>query len=94
MMGHVGARTDCNMPDTLTRPAAPLSLFQPEDGELEVVEVLAEDGSTRRMCELGICTGRRIRVVRSGDPALVAVAGSRFALARDLTSRVFVRPLA
>ncbi|MBE7491591.1 MAG: ferrous iron transport protein A [Planctomycetes bacterium] len=82
------------MTDTLTQPAAPLSLFSPADGELEVVEIQGQDGSSRRMCELGICPGKRLRVVRSGDPALLAVAGSRFALARDLTSRVFVRPVA
>jgi len=82
------------MADTLTKPAAPLSLCLPTDGELEVVEVLGEDGNTKRMCELGICTGKRVSIVRAGDPALVAVAGSRFALARELAARVFVRPVA
>lgn len=87
-------QTDKAMPDTLTQPAAPLSLFSPQDGDLEVVEILGQDGSTKRMCELGICPGKLVRVVRAGDPALLAVAGSRFALARELTSRVFVRPVA
>ncbi|MBX3474547.1 MAG: ferrous iron transport protein A [Planctomycetes bacterium] len=82
------------MPDTLTRPAAPLSLFSPDDGELQVIEIIGEDGNTKRMCELGICPGKLVRIVRAGDPSLVAVAGSRFALARELASRVFVRPVA
>jgi hypothetical protein len=49
------------MTDTLTQPAAPLSLFSPADGELEVVEIQGQDGSSRRMCELGICPGKRLR---------------------------------
>ncbi|MBK9973324.1 MAG: ferrous iron transport protein A [Planctomycetes bacterium] len=76
----------------LTQPAAPLNLFRAADGELEVVEVSTEDGSTKRLCELGICPGKRISVVRQGNPALVAVGGSRFALAAELMQRVLVRP--
>lgn len=78
----------------LTQPAAPLNLFHAADGELEVVEITVEDANTRRMCELGICPGKRITVVRQGNPALLAVAGSRFALAAELMQRVMVRPVA
>jgi len=77
--------------DTAAIPDAPLSAFFPADGELEVVEVLNAEGSLKRLCELGICPGKRIRVLRRGDPAIVAVGESRFALAHELLACVFVR---
>jgi Fe2+ transport system protein FeoA len=81
-----------------TMPAAPLATFLPADGELEVVEVLAEtpagDGNSRRLCELGVCPGKRIKLARQGDPAIVCIGESRFALGAELQARVFVRPTA
>jgi Fe2+ transport system protein FeoA len=75
-------------------PPAPLSSFAPGDGELEIVEVLGLDGPSRRMCELGICPGRKLTLVRNGNPAIVALSGGRFALSAELAARVFVRPAA
>ncbi|MBZ0137039.1 MAG: ferrous iron transport protein A [Planctomycetes bacterium] len=75
-----------------TLPTAPLSTFSPYDGELEVVEVNDFDGNVKRMCELGVCPGKRVRIIRQGDPAIISVGDSRFALAFDLLSRVYVRP--
>jgi Fe2+ transport system protein FeoA len=74
-------------------PLAPLAIFDAADGWLEVVEVHDVDGQTKRMCELGICPGKRIRVIRQGDPAIIGIGESRFALATELLSRVFVRPV-
>jgi len=78
----------------LTKPAEPLSHFRAADGELEVIEVDTSTPQGKRLCELGVCPGKRIFVVRAGSPAIVAVAGSRFALARELARRVMVRPVA
>ena len=75
-----------------TLPSAPLSTFSPHDGELEVVEVHDIDGNVKRMCELGICPGEIVRIIRQGDPAILSVGDSRFALALELLSRVYVRP--
>lgn len=75
-------------------PSAPLSAFTPYDGELEVVEVNDTDGNVKRMCELGICPGKRVSIVRRGDPAILSIGESRFALSGDLLTRVFVRPIA
>lgn len=74
-------------------PAAPLATFTPHDGQLEVVEVFDIDGNTKRMCELGICTGKVVSIVRQGDPAILCIGESRFALAAELLSRVYVRPV-
>lgn len=76
------------------QPTAPLNTFTPHDGELEVVEILDDTGDVKRMCELGVCPGKRIRVIRQGDPAILAFGESRFALAGELLARVFVRPAA
>lgn len=76
------------------QPTAPLSTFTPQDGVLEVVELLDSEGSVKRMCELGICPGKRVRVIRQGDPAILSVGDSRFALAGELLTRVYVRPIA
>lgn len=76
------------------QPTAPLSAFSPFDGELEVVEILDSDGNIKRMCELGVCPGNRVTILRQGDPAIVCVGDSRFALAGELLARVFVRPAA
>ncbi|MCB9895118.1 MAG: ferrous iron transport protein A [Planctomycetes bacterium] len=75
-------------------PSAPLSTFTPHDGELEVVEVHDNDGNVKRMCELGICPGKRVSIVRQGDPAILSVGESRFALSGELLTRVYVRPIA
>lgn len=76
------------------QPTAPLSTFTPEDGVLEVVELLDSEGSVKRMCELGICPGKRVSIVRQGDPAILSVGDSRFALSGELLTRVYVRPIA
>ena len=77
-----------------TQTAEPLSHFRAADGELEVVEVDTHDPLGKRLCELGVCPGKRISVVRAGHTAIVAVGGSRFALARELARRVMVRRVA
>jgi Fe2+ transport system protein FeoA len=75
-----------------TLPTAPLSTFTPQDGELEVVEVHELDANSRRMCELGICPGKRVSIIRQGDPAILCIGESRFALSGELLTRVYVRP--
>lgn len=73
-------------------PAAPLASFGPHDGELDIVEVQDDHGQAKRMCELGLCPGKRVRVMRAGNPAIVQVGESRFALAHELLMRVLARP--
>ena len=74
--------------------AAPLSSFSSRDGELEIVEVHDHDGSLKRLCELGLCPGKRVSVLRKGNPAILRIGASRFALSLALLTQVFVRPAA
>lgn len=87
---HAGATK--TMKRTTAQPA-PLSTFSARHGVLEVVEVDDPDTEHKRMCELGICPGRRVQVVRKGNPSIVSIGESRFALSLELLSRVYVRPL-
>jgi Fe2+ transport system protein FeoA len=75
-------------------PGAPLSTFTAFDGELEVISVHDQDGSLKRLCELGICPGKRVSIIRGGNPSILGVGESRFALSAEFLSWVFVRPAA
>ncbi len=52
------------------------------DGEHEDVE---------RLKVMGICLGRRLHVIKSGDPMIVSVMGTRLGVAARLAGHVFVR---
>jgi len=45
---------------------------------------------TQRLKTLGICVGRRIEVIKSGDPLIVRVFGSRLGLSASLASGVWL----
>ena len=45
---------------------------------------------TQRLKTLGICVGRRIEVVKTGDPLIVRVFGSRLGLSASLASGVWL----
>lgn len=49
-----------------------------------------ENAEIQRLKTLGICVGRRLEVVRTGDPLIVRVFGSRLGLSASLASRVWL----
>jgi Fe2+ transport system protein FeoA len=49
-----------------------------------------EDEETHRLKTLGICVGRNLEVVRTGDPLIVKIFGSRLGLSAKLAMRVKV----
>jgi len=56
-----------------------------------VVRRIETDGDdVERLKTLGICVGRRLEVVRTGDPIVVRVFGSRLGLSASLASRVWL----
>jgi Fe2+ transport system protein FeoA len=56
-----------------------------------VVRRIETDGDDiQRLKTLGICVGRRLEVVRTGDPLVVRVFGSRLGLSASLASRVWL----
>jgi Fe2+ transport system protein FeoA len=57
-------------------------------GIVRVVET--DDEETARLKMLGVCPGRRVEVIRSGDPLILKIFGTRLGLAGSLASRVRV----
>ena len=55
-----------------------------------VRRVDTEDEDIQRLKTLGICLGRRVELVRVGDPLILKVFGSRLGLAASLARRVHV----
>lgn len=56
-----------------------------------VVRVDSEGGDAERMKALGLCEGRRLEVLRAGDPLIVRVHGSRFGIAAARARCILVR---
>jgi len=56
-----------------------------------VVRLIETDGEeVRRLKSLGLCVGRQIEVVKSGDPLIVKIFGSRIGLSASLAERVWL----
>ena len=60
-------------------------------GRVAVIARVDEDHEhADRLKALGLCVGRKLQVVKAGDPLIVRVLGSRLGLSARLAERVFV----
>jgi len=55
-----------------------------------VRSISTDDEDTQRLKTLGVCVGRRIELVRAGNPLILKVFGSRLGISAELASRVRV----
>ena len=55
-----------------------------------VRSIETEDVETQRLKMLGVCVGRRVELVKGGDPLILRVFGSRLGLSAALAARVRV----
>jgi Fe2+ transport system protein FeoA len=55
-----------------------------------VRDVETDDEETARLKTLGVCAGRRVEVVRGGDPLVLKIFGTRLGLSGALAARVRV----
>ena len=55
-----------------------------------VRRVETDDEETLRLKTMGVCVGRRVELVRVGDPLILKIFGSRLGLSGLLAARVFV----
>jgi Fe2+ transport system protein FeoA len=63
-------------------------------GSLAVVtDVAVDPADAVRLKSLGICVGRRVQLVKGGDPLVVRVLGARVGLSARLACGVFVQPV-
>jgi Fe2+ transport system protein FeoA len=55
-----------------------------------VRSISTDDDDTQRLKTLGVCVGRRVELVRSGNPLILKVFGSRLGISAELAARVRV----
>lgn len=77
---------------TIERPtpagATLCTLAAAERGRISRLETPSDDAA--RLKSLGLCVGRRVEVVKRGDPMIVRVLGARVGLSARLAATVFV----
>ncbi len=55
----------------------------------KILHISAGDGATRRLYEMGFCTGALVKVVKNDvGPVIVSLKGGKIALGRGLASKV------
>jgi Fe2+ transport system protein FeoA len=76
---------------TIEQPAATVRLDELPPRVCAVVrEVATDDEDTQRLKTLGVCVGRRVELVRAGDPLILKIFGSRLGVSAELAARVRV----
>jgi len=68
-----------------------LDQIQPEHCGL-VAAVRAGVEEVERLKSMGVCVGRRLMLIRPGDPMIVKVLGSRIGISARLAKQVMVLP--
>jgi Fe2+ transport system protein FeoA len=76
---------------TIEQSAATVRLDQLPPRVCAVVRsVETDDEDTKRLKTLGVCVGRRVELVRAGNPLILKIFGSRLGLSAELARRVTV----
>jgi Fe2+ transport system protein FeoA len=76
---------------TVDQPAATVRLDELPPRVCAVVRsVETEDEDTQRLKTLGVCVGRRVELVRAGNPLILKIFGSRLGISAELAARVRV----
>ncbi|HXF11055.1 MAG TPA: FeoA family protein [Desulfuromonadaceae bacterium] len=55
-----------------------------------VRRIESEDEDIQRLKTLGICIGRRVEIIKAGDPLIVRIFGSRLGISAELAERVWL----
>jgi Fe2+ transport system protein FeoA len=58
--------------------------------ELRIAAFEQPGEATMRLQAMGLCDGRRVELVRSGDPLIVRVMGTRIGISRRLARQINV----
>jgi Fe2+ transport system protein FeoA len=84
--------------NTMTSPpqtAAPMPLDRLRPHQCAIVrEIEGPDDDMERLMAMGVCAGRSVELVQTGDPLILKVFGSRIGLSARLAARVRVEPCA
>lgn len=65
----------------------------PAGSYARVAHVSAHSDDLRRLQALGVCVGRRVQLVKAGDPMIISVVGARIGLSARLAAEVRVTPI-
>ena len=65
-----------------------LSLGAGQCGRISRME--AESEEVQRLKAMGVCLGRKVQILRSGDPLILMVLGTRIGLSARLAEHVWV----
>jgi Fe2+ transport system protein FeoA len=57
-----------------------------------VSHIQAENADLARLMAMGVCIGRRLRMVQAGDPMILLVLGARIGVSARMGNRVQVSP--
>ena len=55
-----------------------------------VTRIDSPDSDSERLKAMGVCIGRKVEVLKSGDPLIIRVLGSRLGLSSRLAKEVHV----
>ena len=76
---------------TIEQPVSLVRLDQLPPRVCAVVRLVeTDDEDTQRLKTLGVCLGRRVELVRPGNPLILKIFGSRLGLSAELAARVRV----
>ena len=67
-----------------------ITLSHAGPGTFRCIEITGEGEPAIRLKRMGICSGRHITIVQSGDPMILRVVGARIGLSRELAATVIV----
>ena len=81
-----------SIPDALSAPTHPLIRLAAGEAA-NVAGIHAEEVDAVRLKSLGVCVGRRIELIKSGDPLIVRILGTRLGLSARLAAAVEVQPI-
>lgn len=57
-----------------------------------IAAIDAPDDDIARLMAMGVCTGRKVELVKAGDPLILRVLGSRLGVSARLARRVWADP--
>jgi Fe2+ transport system protein FeoA len=76
-------------PDSANGTEIPLHRLLP--GQCAVVRRVDSDSDeVQRLKMLGVCVGRRVEVVRAGDPLIIRIFSSRIGISASLAAQVWL----
>lgn len=83
-----GGGSDPEVPGVLACHVSLATLLPLQCGVISGIE--APDDDADRLKAMGVCVGRKIELIKPGDPLILRVLGSRIGLSARLARRVMV----